>query len=128
MKYKRLGIKVLWVDDDEGMQELGQLLIYQLGCTGDYVKSSSEAVERLKSDQYDLLITDIGLPDMSGIDLAILAKETQYNIRVVFVTGWANDFSDEERLKLGGSVVMVKPLDLENIRGIVEKLCSKILK
>jgi CheY-like chemotaxis protein len=96
-------------DHDEGREFLRRLLTSE-GHTVDAVQSCRDAHERLDSNgtSYDVMITDVGLPDCSGWELVAHARERLPSLRVGVITGWEpSAHSGDAR---GAAFVLRKPL------------------
>lgn len=108
---------ILAVDDEpEVLKALGLTLEY----FGHWVKdftSGAEALKAFKDGKYDLVITDLGMPGMSGWDVARAVKKIKPDIPVLLITGWVIDL-DEEKKKLVDGVI-AKPFSRESIASAI---------
>jgi DNA-binding NarL/FixJ family response regulator len=99
---------ILIVDDEESIRvSLESILRKQY-----YVKTagnSSIALEMLENDRYDLVITDIKMDDIDGIELLKLIKESFPEIRVLLMTGYSSLNTAIEAIRLGASDYLIKP-------------------
>ena len=111
--------KVLWVDDEEMIRTLGKNLLNVLNHSADVAASGEEALSLLQNNKYDLMITDIGMPNMSGWQLAEKIKGNYPEMKVAAVTGWGSDISNNEKEKYGVGYVLGKPIDLNQLKHLV---------
>lgn len=81
--------RILLAEDDTSMREYLQRALQRVGYDVDAVGCGTEAVPLLEADRYDLLLTDIVMPEMDGIELAQKASALDPEIRVMFITGFA---------------------------------------
>jgi two-component system cell cycle response regulator CpdR len=81
--------RILLAEDDTSMREYLQRALQRVGYEVDAVGCGTEAVPRLEADRYELLLTDIVMPEMDGIELAQKASAMDPDIRVMFITGFA---------------------------------------
>jgi two-component system cell cycle response regulator CpdR len=81
--------RILLAEDDTSMREYLQRALQRVGYDVDSVGCGTEAMPLLESDRYDLLLTDIVMPEMDGIELAQKASAIDPDIRVMFITGFA---------------------------------------
>ena len=81
--------KILLAEDDTSMREFLQRALQRVGYEVDSVGCGTEAIPLLEADRYDLLLTDIVMPEMDGIELAQKASAIDPDIRVMFITGFA---------------------------------------
>ena len=81
--------RILLAEDDTSMREFLQRALQRVGYEVDAVGCGTEAIPLLEADRYDLLLTDIVMPEMDGIELAQKASAMDPDIRVMFITGFA---------------------------------------
>jgi len=111
--------RVLWVDDDEVIRDTGKVQLKILNHSADVAASGEEALKLLKNNRYDLMITDIGMPNMSGWQLAERIKGSYPGMKVAVVTGWGVDVSNKEKEKYGVGYVLGKPTEMEQLKNMV---------
>ncbi|MBF0506781.1 MAG: sigma-54-dependent Fis family transcriptional regulator [Nitrospirae bacterium] len=110
-----MNFKILIAEDEEITLKH---LVYTLKKEGyDVVgtKNGREALDELESTRYDVLITDIKMPEMSGIELLEKAKEMTYEIEVLVITGFGSIGSAVEAMKKGAYEYITKPFDLDEL-------------
>ena len=112
-------IRVLWVDDEEMIRNVGEKLLKILNHSVDVAANGEEALNLLQNNQYDLMITDIGMPNMSGWQLAERIKGNYPEMKVAVVTGWGADVSNEEKEKYGLGYVLAKPIRMVQLKHLV---------
>ena len=81
--------RILLAEDDMSMREYLQRALQRVGYEVDAVACGTEALPFLEPDRYQLLLTDIVMPEMDGIELAQKASEIDPEIKVMFITGFA---------------------------------------
>jgi two-component system cell cycle response regulator CpdR len=81
--------RILLAEDDSSMREYLQRALSRVGYDVDAVGCGTEALPLLEAERYDLLLTDIVMPEMDGIELAQKASAGDPDIRVMFITGFA---------------------------------------
>ncbi|MCF8070700.1 MAG: response regulator [Desulfobacterales bacterium] len=113
---------VLWVDDEEMIRVVGKKQLEQLQHRVDVAASGEEALNLLKNNKYDLMVTDIGMPNISGWQLAEKIKGNFPDMKVAVVTGWGSDISNEEKEKYGVGYVLGKPVSLERLKQMVAEV------
>ena len=82
-------IRILLAEDDEAMRTYLARALEQAGYGVDAVDRGTEALPLLESGTYDLLLSDIVMPEMDGIELAQRCAEISPQTRVMFITGFA---------------------------------------
>ena len=109
--------KVLVVDDDPVVGKSFNRVLSDKGYAVITAHNAREALEQMRRDEYDLLVTDIRMPGMDGLELAETVKARRPWTPVVIVTGYGTS-ADEERAKAAGvKAFLHKPLSPETIAG-----------
>jgi CheY-like chemotaxis protein len=110
------GLRVLVVEDEKDIRELLGFLLRTEGAAVQTARSGRAAVEAAAAWDFDVLLTDIGLPDVPGDDLIkeILGMKTS-RPRVVVVTGFSEPYLGRAR-RAGADAVFTKPLDWSDLR------------
>ena len=112
---------VLVIDDDTGVLALVQLFLSTSGIDVETCQSSAEALERVKSGQFALVLTDYRMPEMDGLTLSRRIEVACPNVDVLFYTAFAED------LAIAGvpaSKVIAKPADKATLVGIVRRILA----
>ena len=112
-------IRVLWVDDEKMIRNVGKKLLKILNHSVDVAANGEDALNLLQNNQYDLMITDIGMPNMSGWQLAERIKGNYPEMKVAVVTGWGANVSNEEKEKYGLGYVLAKPIRMVQLKHLV---------
>ena len=116
-----LGKIILIVDDEDDILELLDVI---LSDEGHRVVSASNGVEALRvlaEEKVDLILTDIRMPQMNGIELLTELKNQGHHPPIVFVSGYS-DISEEEAYALGVSRFIFKPFEVKTILQTVRDL------
>jgi CheY-like chemotaxis protein len=106
---KKVSRRVLLVEDHNDSREFMTALLETDGHRVTSAATVKEALERLKSDEgaeFEVLVTDIGLPDASGWDLIPQARELRPSLRIGVVTGWEGHNAPSE----GADFMLRKPI------------------
>ena len=119
----RLPLSVLLVDDNRTNRKLGSLVLARLGYAPDVVENGREALERQRETAYDLILMDIEMPEMDGVD-ATRAIRTLPGPNgspfIVAMTANAMEGDRERYLAAGMDAYVSKPLRLEDLVGSIE--------
>lgn len=114
-------IKILLAEDDAVMREYLTRALEKSGYSVSAVDRGTAALPLLEQDTFDLLLTDIVMPEMDGIELAQKASEMVPDLRVMFITGFA-----AVTLKAGSAMpharVLSKPFHLRDLVLEVDRL------
>ena len=116
------GARVLVVEDDEDNRELMGEVLQDAGYEVVLAANGAAGLRTLAEHSIDLLVTDIGMPGMGGLEVARAAKEIAPTVPVVVVTGYAER---EDIAKARGhevDAVLVKPVDPDALTSLVDQL------
>jgi DNA-binding NtrC family response regulator len=111
--------RVLIVDDEERFRNTMCKLLTVRGVAAETADSGMKALEVLKSGAYDVLILDVRMPDMSGVDVLAEIRKINPEVEVIIMTGYASVDTAKEIMRLGAYDYMLKPYDTEQL---VEKI------
>jgi len=112
--YTPIDSHILIVDDEESMRKVLQQAITRAGYKCSISGDGEDALEFLDKNSVDIVVTDISMPGISGIELLQLVKE-KYNSDVIVMTGFAGDYTYEEMVNSGASDFVQKPLSTREL-------------
>ena len=115
-------LRVLVADDEAVIRGL---LVDFLAAEGYEVSGACdglEAVAALETRPFDLVITDLMMPGLSGVEVLRAARRIDPNYPVIVITGYPSRRNAEELLALGASDFLAKPFNLDAVRGTVSSL------
>lgn len=121
--------KILVVDDEEEVRvHLANLIARRFACEVDRAGSGQEALDKLKADKFDLVVLDIKMPGLSGID--VIKEAVQFSPQTKFLAISAYDSTDiaDEALRAGAIDFVHKPQTIEGIERRVKDILKKIGK
>jgi len=111
--------RLLVVDDEEIMREFLKEVLAGEGYEIELAVSGRDAVEKMQASTYDVVITDIVMPELDGLGVVSAAKDLPYDVSVVVMTGYASMETAVESMKLGAVDYITKPFNIDQIRIIV---------
>ena len=115
---------ILIVDDEEIIREF---LLEVLG--EDYNVSTAsdgdEAIEKIKTTKYDLIITDLKMPRVSGEEVVKFAREQDPTYQVVVISGYSTLFSVSDSSKCGACAFLSKPFSISDLMNTVSKCMAQ---
>jgi two-component system response regulator AtoC len=117
--------KILVIDDERSILSLLRDALTQWGYQVTCVSSGAEALEAIHSDLFSAAITDIHMPDMSGLELLREIKKQDESIEVVMMTGYPTIASAVEALKEGAYDYLSKPLILDELRHLMARMSER---
>ncbi len=120
--------RILLVDDDTTFCLMLKTWLTKKGFQTEEVYSAESALKRLKTENFDVVLTDLRLPDRDGIFLLKNIKELDANVQVILMTGYADIHTAVESIKAGAFDYVAKPVIPEEIlKKIQEALGSATL-
>ncbi len=120
-------IQILIADDDKAFRALLWETLKTPAREIRLAANGREALDILKEKRFDLLITDIRMPEMGGIELLKEAKRLQPHLLVIIITGYASLETAIQALKEGAYDYIRKPFNLEELKVSVENACVRVL-
>jgi DNA-binding NtrC family response regulator len=118
-------VRILLVDDEEPSREALLLLLKNLGYTVVGAGSGGEALKLLAPDRFDIVISDLFLPDCTGLDILKKVKELSPVIEVIMITGHASAETAVKAMKEGACDYITKPLNVDELRIVIAKAVEK---
>ncbi|MFZ5642219.1 MAG: response regulator [Bacillota bacterium] len=123
---KKRKLDVLVVDDQPGVRYLLDVIIAEEGHRVRLAKNGYEAVEAVKASRPDLVIMDVRMPQMGGIEalgkIKIISPETE----VILMTAYVSDETVQMALKKGALCCFTKPFDVEGIKSFIMDFSIKL--
>ena len=116
---------ILVVDDEEGARESLKELLKEYGYRAVGAASGEEACEKIQKDVYDLVITDLRMEGISGIDVLKIARSQSYGPEVLLTTAYGSIESAVDAIKLGAFDYLAKPLDSKRVMVTVKQALEK---
>ena len=104
--------KILLADDDPEVAEVLGLILRQLGHHVVVVNSGKEALDAFSFEDYDLVISDLHMPDLSGLEVARVVKEAKAGVPVLLITGWGLQLDPS---KIGVDGIIAKPFTKDTL-------------
>ena len=114
--------KILFVDDDAGILSAARSLLGALGNVVTTAQTRAEAEERLRRGNYDVLMTDLAMPECSGWELARRSKALHPAKPVILVTGWGLTLEPEQLRSGLVNGVLSKPFTLDELQRVLSHL------
>jgi len=112
--------RLLVVDDEEFVRELLRDILEGENCDICLAESGSEALSLFKEMEFDGVFTDVGMPGMSGWELAREIRQTDKQIPIAVITGWGEAVASHEQKAAGVNWVVAKPFTADRIAELVQ--------
>jgi len=113
--------RILVVDDEEMIRDLLRETFQRKGYAVETVDKGNDALKKIDSEKYDLLVSDIRLPDVSGMKILTEAKKKRPDLGIIMITAYGSIKNAVKAMKQGAFDYITKPFELEEIELLVEK-------
>ncbi|MCB9779178.1 MAG: sigma-54-dependent Fis family transcriptional regulator [Alphaproteobacteria bacterium] len=113
--------RLLVVDDEASIRKVLQAMLTREGHLADTAESGQDAVAKLEEEAYDLVVTDLKMPGMGGMELLSWCGRTLPGLPVIVITAHGTVDTAVEALKLGAYDYITKPFEQEELRMVIAK-------
>lgn len=113
---------ILIVDDEENMLKMLKTFFEEKEFKCYTAKNGREALVVIEANKVDLVITDMKMPEMDGLELLRVIKEKYNNISAVIMTGFAEEYTTTEALNLGADGYITKPFRNKELLLILKRI------
>jgi two-component system alkaline phosphatase synthesis response regulator PhoP len=121
-----LSKKILVVDDEETIREIMQINLVRLGYDPELAKNAKEALEILENEKFPLIITDLKMPEMDGIELCMRIREKTSETLIYAFSGGFTEVDSDQLEKMGFDGLLCKPIKFEVLERAIEGAFKKI--
>lgn len=114
--------RILVGDDESNVREVLVELLRLLGHDVSEASGGREMLERFEPGRFDLVCTDLGMPDLSGWEVAEAIRGRDPEVPIVLATGWGTQIPNEEAARRGVTRVLAKPFTVQKVSSLVAEL------
>jgi CheY-like chemotaxis protein len=115
-------LRLLVVDDEDFVRELLHEILESEGCVVTLAQNGDEALQLFQDGQFDGVFTDVGMPGMSGWELAQAIRHQSEMIPIAVITGWGEAVGSNEQKAAGVDWVIAKPFTADRISELVKEI------
>jgi CheY-like chemotaxis protein len=112
--------RILVIDDEADIREALDAILSSMGYEVSTAESGGAAVERAEREPFDLAITDLRMPGLSGVDTVAALRRIKPGLAVIVVSGYISDESAQRCCEGGATQLMSKPFDIDELQHAVE--------
>ena len=117
--------KILIVDDEQSMRDVLSIMLTRAGYTVTAASDGEEAIASLEKELFDLVITDLKMPKVGGLEILKAVKEASPESVVLIITAFATAESAVEAMKMGAYDYLTKPFEVEEVQLIIRNALEK---
>ncbi len=117
--------KLLIADDERHIAEGLQMLLQEEGYEADTAADGREALEKVQAVEYGLVLADLKMPRIDGLELFAKMREEKIDSEVIFITGKGTVADAVEAMRNGAYDYLPKPLDLERLKALIPRALEK---
>jgi CheY-like chemotaxis protein len=122
LQHKRAPMRLLVVDDEDFVRDLLSEILECENCEVELAQDGTEALARFRERKFDGVFTDVGMPGMSGWELAREIRQLDKNVPVAIITGWGEIVGSNEQRAAGVDWVIAKPFTADRITELVREI------
>jgi DNA-binding NtrC family response regulator len=117
--------RILFIDDALSVLQVADLLLQPLEAAVDCVRSVREALGCLADKEYDAVVSDVDMPELSGFDLLQLMRERNCDTPVILISGYSDAETIEKARAMGAFAFVPKPLDRPMLLRAVKRALNR---
>ena len=114
--------QILVVDDEVGFRTITQQFLLKMGYGSEVAASAPEALEILKKQHFDLVLSDIRMREKDGVQLMKEAKEIYPHLDFIMMTGYSSEYSYSDVIQAGATDYIRKPFEMGEIKAKLERI------
>ena len=117
--------KILIVDDEKQFRESTKRLLLRKGYHAEAAGSGTEALEKIGKESFDLMLVDIRMPEMNGLEMLQRAKKMAPEIMALIITGYGTDKLEKEAMQSGVDGFVNKPITIDKLTKIIDETLAR---
>ena len=116
--------RILVIEDDEEMRSLLKDFLLEEGFEPDSVNNGSEAFRRLAKEPFDLIITDVRMPGLTGLDILPGIKKLQTESPIIVITAFGTEEVHRRAIERGATAYLEKPIHFHKLKTMIHEIIS----
>jgi len=117
-------VRIMVIDDDEEMRSLLKDFFDEEGFETESASNGADALRKLTKDHFDLIITDIRMPNLTGLDILARIKRLKPQTPVIVITAFGSDQVYRKSLERGATAFLEKPVHFDQLRMLIHETVS----
>jgi signal transduction histidine kinase/DNA-binding response OmpR family regulator len=119
-KQQQLSLRILMAEDNPVNQKVALSMLKRLGYKADVATNGVEVLQALKKKPYDVVLMDVQMPEMDGLEATRRIRGSGLNTRIIAMTAHALEGDRDECLQAGMNEYITKPISMEELRKVLE--------
>ena len=112
--------RILVIDDEKMIREMISIMLVRKGCKVTICKNGKEGIHCFVAGNYDIILTDLVMPEMSGFEVAEIVRKLDPYVPIALVTSDAPDINSiEAKNRFGIDMLLAKPFTFDQLIGLV---------
>lgn len=116
---------ILIVDDDAYLRDTLEQLLKKIGLSSDSVPSGNDALKKLNENKYSIVLTDMKMPSMDGMELIGKIRAGGFDISTIAMTGYAEGYTYVDVINAGASDFIKKPFGIEELEAKIRRIITE---
>ena len=117
-------VRILIIEDDKEMRSLLEDILDEEGFETESVSNGSEGLQELAKEPFDLVITDIRMPGLTGLDILPIIKRLNPDASVIVITAFGNEEVHRRSFEKGAAGYLEKPIHVDRLKTLVHEMLS----
>ena len=118
-------VRIMIIEDDEEMRSLLKDFFEEEGFETDSVSNGVDALRMFSKDHFDLVITDIRMPGLTGLDILPRIRRLKPGTPVIVMTAYGGDDVRRKSLERGATTYLEKPIQMSKLRTVIREMVSR---
>lgn len=118
-KEELISARILVIDDEDSVRDILSRMLTAKGHQVVAVSNGQEGIDQFKSERFDLVFTDLGMPKVSGWEVGKAVKKINPTVPVAMITGWGMELNREKMTENGIDLIISKPFNLDQVMELV---------
>jgi two-component system phosphate regulon response regulator OmpR len=116
--------RILVIEDDAEMRSLLKDFVKEEGFDVDSVEDGSEAFRKLAKENFDLIISDLRMPGLGGLEILPGLKKIQPGVPVILITAFGSEEVHRRALERGADAYLEKPIHFDGLKALIQEVVS----
>ena len=117
-------VRILIIEDDKEMRSLLEDVLGEEGFKTESVSNGSEGLRKVTQEPFDLILTDIRMPGLTGLDILPAIRRLQPEASVIVITAFGNEEVHRRSVEKGAAGYLEKPIHMDKLKTLVHEMVS----